>query len=62
MTPPKMRTYTRDELHAQRTEIYREWNLDEREFAPVEEWRELFFEEYVAQETLNNISFLLGER
>jgi len=57
-----MRIVTHDELRAERAEIYRTWNLDEREFAPIETWRELFFEEYLAQEALNNISFILRDR
>jgi len=57
-----MRIVTHDELRAERAEIYRTWNLDEREFAPIEAWRELLFEEYLAQEALNNISFILRDR
>ncbi|WP_144711805.1 hypothetical protein [Curtobacterium pusillum] len=52
----------RDELRARRAELYRKWNLDEREFAPIERWRDLDVEEYYAREDLDGISFLLGER
>lgn len=53
---------TREELLAERAEIYREWQLDEREFRPVEAWRDLFLEEHMAREALDNISFVLGDR
>lgn len=51
-----------DELRAERAELYRKWNLDEREFAPIEACRDLDVDEYCARETLDNISFLLGDR
>lgn len=53
---------SREELLAERAQLYLEWNLDEREFAPIEAWRDLDHDEYIARECLDDISFLLGER
>ncbi|MDP4332491.1 hypothetical protein Q7F20_03850 [Curtobacterium sp. A7_M15] len=52
----------RDELRAEREELYRKWELDEREFAPIEAWRDLDEDEYCAREALADISFVLGDR
>jgi hypothetical protein len=58
----EIRIVNRDELRAERAELYRKWNLDEREFAPVEAWRDLDEDEYCAREALADISFVLGDR
>jgi len=52
----------RDDLCAERAEVYRKWKLDEREFGPIEAWRDLDMDEYMAREQLDDISWLLGER
>ena len=62
MTEVLGRHWTREGLLAERERVRAEWNLDEREFAPTEQWRDLFIDEYLAQDWLDSISFLLGER
>ena len=62
MTKMLGRHWTREGLLAERERVRAEWNLDEREFAPTEQWRDLFIDEYLAQDWLDSISFLLGER
>jgi len=56
------RQWTREELLAERERVRAEWNLDEREFAATEQWRDLFTDEYLTQNWLDSISALLGER
>ncbi|MCE0456336.1 hypothetical protein [Curtobacterium flaccumfaciens] len=62
MTKVLGRQWTREELLAERERVRADWNLDEREFAPTEQWRDLFTDEYLTQNWLDSISALLGER
>ncbi|MFJ4077151.1 hypothetical protein HQQ88_07855 [Curtobacterium sp. VKM Ac-2861] len=62
MTAVVGRHWTREELLIERARVRAQWDLDEREFAPTEQWRDLFTDEYLAQDWLDSISFLLGER
>jgi hypothetical protein len=62
MTKVLGRQWTREELLAERERVRTEWNLDEREFAQTEQWRDLFTDEYLTQNWLDSISALLGER
>lgn len=62
MTKVLGRQWTRGELLAERERVRAEWNLDEREFAPTEQRRDLFTDEYLTQNWLDSISALLGER
>jgi hypothetical protein len=62
MTMPEIRTVTNEDLLAERAAIYRAWDLDAREFRPIEDWRELFLEEHLARLRLDDISFFLGDR
>ncbi|MBT1583494.1 hypothetical protein [Curtobacterium flaccumfaciens] len=62
MTKVLGRQWTREELLAERERVRAEWKLDEREFAPTAQWRDLFTDEYLTQNWLDSISALLGER
>lgn len=62
MTKVLGRQWTREELLAERARVRAEWNLDDREFAPTEQWLDLFTDEYLTQNWLDSISALLGER
>jgi 3'-phosphoadenosine 5'-phosphosulfate sulfotransferase (PAPS reductase)/FAD synthetase len=53
--------YTDEELHAKRAAILEQFRLDDRGFAPILEWRELDWDEYLANNELEGIAFLLGE-
>jgi hypothetical protein len=62
MTKVLGRQWTREELLAERERVRTEWNLDDREFAPTEQWRDLITDEYLTQNWLDSISALLGEQ
>ncbi|MGL3199832.1 MULTISPECIES: hypothetical protein [Curtobacterium] len=58
----KVIRYTDEELRGKRSAILEQFHLDERGFAPVLAWRELDWDEYLANNELESIAFLLGEQ
>lgn len=50
-----------DVLRARRTEILRQWGLDDRGFTPILERRDLRGDEWQAENELDGIEFVLGD-